>query len=111
VHPNPGFDIEIDEPTLFQINLLRDRRQYKALDIFGNLNPQTHTPEAKLQVAPDPEQRPNAQTPAPVEPSVEPTVTEDPVLNRALEYLQNMLDAAQNRTSAKPVAKRTGILS
>ncbi len=68
VQPDPGFHIELSENELFQVIRLRNRRQYKLLDIFDE-------PPAADNV-------PNSSR----------TMTEDPVLKRAIEHLKQTLD-------------------
>lgn len=78
VQPDPGFEIPLTEDEFFQVVMLRNRRQYKVLDIFDT-GPDTPTQDLK----PREESEGN---------SLPQTLSEDPVLKRAVEHLSRVLD-------------------
>ena len=80
VQPNPGFQIDLTEDEFFQVGMLRYRRQYKVLDIFDR---------AAIE---QPTNRVSSEAPADQKPDPSEHLANDPVLQRAIEYLRQVLD-------------------
>ncbi len=75
VQPDPGFEFEFDDDTRFQIDLVRARRQFQSLDIFG----------ADASDVPE-------TGPLDAENGAKPQINDDPVFQRAVQLLTETLD-------------------
>ncbi len=97
VHPDEGFGFQFDDSMVFQIKLLRSRRQYKALDIFGNaangIDGSKPLPSSEETVDDEEPHEGDSKSAKSGEGIPKTTIAEDPVLQRAIEYLQKMIDA------------------
>jgi carboxyl-terminal processing protease len=80
VQPDPGFEIPLTEDEFYQVTMLRNRRQYKTLDIFNR--------SVEDRPSEEPDESPSAdEAPAAAKP-----LEEDPALQRAIKHLSGLLD-------------------